>query len=212
MQHKQYRSLDELPGPESMQEVFEGTIPMARELANHGHAMAQYATGEAYFRGLGAPKDSWQAAEWCRKAAEQGHAAAQSALGTIYLKAQGVEGALAQALSWLQKAVQQGDPIALYALGKMYAEGMGVTINHKRAFQLFRRRSKTFRSSICGGSSILGGLGHGNERRASPRVISQRRRTGGIAMSVRIGHMYALGDGVVTDRKEALEWLIKSGT
>ena len=71
MNRTQYPSLEDFPGAENMQEVFEKTLPMQRELANHGHAKAQYGMGEAYFRGWGAPKDSQQAVEWYRKSAEQ---------------------------------------------------------------------------------------------------------------------------------------------
>jgi len=72
MQGKQYFGLGESADSADMQEVFEGAIPMARELAERSHVMSQFSMGEAYLRGWGAPRDIREAARWYRKAAEQG--------------------------------------------------------------------------------------------------------------------------------------------
>jgi len=66
MQGKQYFGLGESAESADMQEVFEGAIPMARELAEHGHVMSQFSMGEAYLRGWGAPRDIKEAARWYR--------------------------------------------------------------------------------------------------------------------------------------------------
>ncbi|MGD0400442.1 MAG: retroviral-like aspartic protease family protein [Syntrophobacteraceae bacterium] len=79
-----------------------------KELAEQGHANAQYELGYMYVMGQGVRQDYDEAVKWFRKAAEQGNAWGQGALGMMYHYGHGVPQDYAEAEKWLRRAAEQG--------------------------------------------------------------------------------------------------------
>lgn len=69
-----------------------------------GDADAQYNLGRLYFDGVGAPRDSKQAARWLWLSAHKGQVEAQALLGSILFSGEGVPRQAARGLMWLTLA------------------------------------------------------------------------------------------------------------
>ena len=91
-----------------------------------GNAEAQFGLATLYFKGMGKPKDRYQAARWFESAANQGHASSQFMLGYIYLHGLGVPQNKRIACDWFEKAAAQGDPNAQFNLASLYFSGEGI--------------------------------------------------------------------------------------
>ena len=79
------------------------------QLAEQGHAKAQFVLGLMYHIGQGVRQDYAEALRWYRQAAEQGYATAQFNLGMMYEKGQGVRQSKIVAKEWFKKACTNGD-------------------------------------------------------------------------------------------------------
>ena len=76
-----------------------------KQMAEQGHAEAQYNLGGMYAEGRSVPQDYGEATKWFRKAAEQGHAEAQYNLGGMYFRGQGVPRDFVLAHMWFNLSV-----------------------------------------------------------------------------------------------------------
>ena len=65
-------------------------IDLIAELAEQGHAQAQFKLGRYYEIGEGVNQDNKKAIIWYTKAAEQGYGKAQNNLGRLYMQGQGI--------------------------------------------------------------------------------------------------------------------------
>jgi len=83
-------------------------IRIFRQLADQGHADAQFSLGSMHDNGRGVPQDYKKAAKWYRKAADQGHADAQFFLGFMYANGWGVTQDYVQAHMWYNLATAGG--------------------------------------------------------------------------------------------------------
>ncbi len=83
-----------------------------RQLADQGHAKAQFNLGYMYNKGQGVPLDYAVAVRWLRKAADQGDAWAQVKLGLVYEEGQGVTQDYVQAHMWYNLSAAKGDNYA----------------------------------------------------------------------------------------------------
>ncbi len=101
--------------------------------AEQGHALAQFALGWMYRKGLGVPQDSRQAARWYRLSAEQGHAQAQYNLGLLYDNGLGVLQDYKEAAKLYRLSAEQGVAQAQFNLAVMYVNGEGVLKDYVRA-------------------------------------------------------------------------------
>lgn len=79
-----------------------------KQLADQGHAKAQFNLGVMYDQGQYVTQDYAQAVSWYRKAAEQGNANAQYNLAFKYKTGQGVIQDDTQAVYWYRKAAEEG--------------------------------------------------------------------------------------------------------
>ncbi|MBI2881977.1 MAG: sel1 repeat family protein [Candidatus Tectomicrobia bacterium] len=77
------------------------------ELAEQGHASAQFNLGVMYYDGQGVPQDYVEAAKWFRKAADQGDAPAQYNLGWMYSNGWGVPLDFILAHMWMNLAASR---------------------------------------------------------------------------------------------------------
>ena len=106
-----------------------------KQLADQGHARAQYSLGNMYYFGEGIPMDSAEGMKWWRKAANQGHARAQFNLGNTYYYGDGVEENIAVAVKWYRRAANLGFARAQVNLGFMYRLGEGVPQDDVQAYK-----------------------------------------------------------------------------
>jgi len=83
-----------------------------RQLAEQGHAKAQFNLGYMYNKSQGVPQDYAVAVRWFRKAADQGDAWAQVKLGLVYEEGQGVTQDYVQARMWFNLSAAKGNYIA----------------------------------------------------------------------------------------------------
>lgn len=100
------------------------------ELAEQGHAGAQFNLGLMYGNGFGVTQDYAEAVNWYTLAAEQGHAGGQFSLGMMYDFGEGVLRDYAAAVKWYELAAKQGFASAQFNLGVMYYSSDGVLQNY----------------------------------------------------------------------------------
>lgn len=82
-------------------------VASLRQKAESGDAKAQFDLAQAYWEGLGVPKDSAQGLEWLQKSANQGYAGAEVTLGIFYQNGVQVPKDPHQAAAWFRKAAKQ---------------------------------------------------------------------------------------------------------
>ena len=79
---------------------------------------------EAYYRGIGMPKNYNQAFRLYSKAASLGNAAALGRLGVCYEKGQGTAKNIAEAMTCYEDTAEKGDVSAMWHLGDFYWNGV----------------------------------------------------------------------------------------
>jgi len=79
---------------------------------------------EAYYRGIGMPRNFNQAFKLYRKAADLGNAAALGRLGICYENGYGTDRDLAAAMTCYEDAADKGDVSAMWHLGDFYWTGV----------------------------------------------------------------------------------------
>lgn len=128
------------------QERYDEALPIVKQLAEDGDAVAQSYLGRMYIKGIGVEEDDMKAVEWFRKAAEQGNAYAQRNLELMYRKIlikPEIRKALNDALNvveeWYLKAAEQGNAVAQTKLGDLYLNGTGVVRDDRKAVEWFRK-------------------------------------------------------------------------
>ncbi|MCX7093126.1 MAG: J domain-containing protein [Methylobacter sp.] len=87
---------------------YEEAFSLYRQLADQGHAKAQFNLGVMYDRGHYVTQDYVQAVSWYVKAAEQGNANAQYNLALKYQMGQGVTQDESKAAYWYRRAAEEG--------------------------------------------------------------------------------------------------------
>ncbi len=87
-------------------------LALCKEAAEAGDADAQAAVADAYFTGVGAPRDRAEARRWYEKAAAQNDPNAMLRLGEMYARGDGGKKDAKQALQLWQAAEKAGDPMA----------------------------------------------------------------------------------------------------
>jgi len=126
---------------QAMEATLAGDYLQARDiwqqLAEDGHARAQFNLGMLYANGYGAPTDPGQAARWYAKAAAAGLPSAQVNLGLLYADGRGVTRDMARAAELFQRAHAAGNPHAAINLGVLHLRGLGVAQDKHRAVTLF---------------------------------------------------------------------------
>ncbi|HIX40560.1 MAG TPA: SEL1-like repeat protein [Candidatus Desulfovibrio intestinigallinarum] len=180
-------------------------LSVLKQLAEQGHADAQFRLGDRYKEGKGVPRDGDMACQWyakavatLKKAAEQGNDDAQYRLGTIYKEGKGVPQDYVRACQWYAKAAaqkheaglnalkqlaEQRDAEAQFRLGDMYKEGKGVPRDDDRARQWYAKAAATFKIAA---------------------------KQGYVDAQLRLGDMYKEGRGVPRDDDRACQWYAKA--
>ena len=113
-----------------------------RDLANDGHAHAQYKLAEMYANGYGMGEDDRVALHWYRQAAEQGVIEAQYQLALMYFLGRTVRQDHAEAAYWYRQLADDGHGPAQYLLAGMYEDGEGVPRDRSLAVFWYRRAAE----------------------------------------------------------------------
>ena len=78
------------------------------QMAEQGHADAQYRLGLCYEKGEGVEQNLQEAVKWYRKSAEQGHTVAQKKMGWCYMLGKGEAQDSEEAVKWYRRAAEWG--------------------------------------------------------------------------------------------------------
>ncbi|MBC8286952.1 MAG: sel1 repeat family protein [Nitrospinae bacterium] len=166
--------------------------------AEQGNSRAQLFTGFAYDYGRGVPEDDQEALKWYQLAEKQGYYQARA---NIVKLEELVEKNVPQALKGLIDDAEKGIAEAQYTLGVMYANGQGVSQNHKEAakwYGLAAAQGYTAKTNIYN-------LAKKNVPQAL-KVLMGDAEKGIVDAQYTLGMMYANGQGVPQDYKEAVKW------
>ena len=128
-----------------------GTYPQAYklllQLAEQGHAEAQFDVGSLLDFGLGVPKDHGESLKWYRKSAQNGSPRALAYLGFAYFTGMGdFPKDRIQAKKLYLQAAEQGHARAQSYLGGMYFSGSGIPQDNVLAYKWWALSSKHFPS------------------------------------------------------------------
>lgn len=184
-----------------------------RKSASQGYAQAQDLMGCLLYRGGILPQDKAEAVKWFRKAAEQGDPYAQSNLGYCYLKGEGVSKDPIEAVRLFRLAAAKGEVKAQRHLGFILEAGEGVPKDYLEAakwfFNLALQKEKDDRYHPE--------VDHPDRPRfsGSDKVPSAsswlKAAEGGDARAqYELGRCHENGEGVASDRGEALKWYRRS--
>jgi len=181
--------------------------------AEQGDAHAQMSLGGMYAEGQGVQQDYKQAVKWWIKVAEQGYARAKFNMGVMYYEGRGVEQDYDEAFKWWRNAAAQGDVRALFLLGAMLFDGHAVERDYKQAFKRYTDALPSLEEMAEMGKnpSRLPTL---EEMRAQGdagyRWFAEAANQGYASAQFRLGLMYAEGQGVQQDYKQAVKWFTKA--
>ena len=120
------KALDYLYGTNNTNIDFQKAANLFRELADSGHAYAQYQLAVMYAKGDGVPQDDLQAVYLYNYAAHQGVSFAQHSLTLCFELGIVVEENFEESLFWYVKAAEQGHSNAKRRLVKIYQNGLDV--------------------------------------------------------------------------------------
>lgn len=118
---------------------YSSAVPMLKELAEEGYAVAQRYLAEAYQYGHGISGSATQAFYWYSQAAAQGEPNAECFLGSCYRNGTGTKVDYTKMLYWYQKSVAQENMYGLINLGYCYHKGIGVEVDLSKARDLYER-------------------------------------------------------------------------
>lgn len=125
--------------------------------ARQGNVAAQYNAAYMYARGLGTPRNYYQAFLWFSRAAEHGDAESQYYLAGMYESGVGVAQDYGRAAEWYRRAAAQGDVNSQLTLGGMYGIGLGVRQSYSEAYGWFRLAAAQGNTDALKGMDILAG-------------------------------------------------------
>lgn len=192
--------------------------------ADNENAMAQFALGECYLKGLGFPKNNEKAFEWFEKSAQKGFKEAEFYLGLMYLDEwKKVDGTLVfpdfiKALEWFEKSAEHGYSKAQYNAGLIYYDGDLVEKDLGKAFQYFLLAAKQgeFLSQVRLCDMYSNGWSLKDGTRISPDPLqlfdwTEKTANNGNPYSLNdLGNLYYKGLGTTKDLNKAFECWIQS--
>jgi hypothetical protein len=121
---------------------YDTALSIWRNLADEGSADAQYALGDAYFKGQGVSRDLNESMKWFERAAKSGNARAMFNIGAAYWEGNGTRQSYAEAVEWWEKSAATGQSEAQYNLGLAYYFGKGVEKDLDHALKWIRQSAK----------------------------------------------------------------------
>ena len=187
-------------------------IDLIAELAEQGHAQAQFKLGRYYEIGEGVNQDYKKAIIWYTKAAEQGYGKAQNNLGCLYVQGQGIPQNYQKAVEWLSKAAEQGLTPTQYRLGCLYIQGVGMEQNYEKAVEWFAKAAEQGHALAQGYLGYCYTIGKGIEQNYEKAVewLTKAAEQGFAQAQYSLGFRYMKGQGVPQSIDNANNWFIKA--
>ncbi|SKB08720.1 TPR repeat [Prosthecobacter debontii] len=136
-------------------------LSCATQVAERGHAKAQYLLGTLHDEGRVVKKDPAAALQWFLKAAALGFRKAQFNAGVHYALGKGAAKDEAEAAWWYRQAAEQGDELAQYNLGVFFSKGRGVAQDAAKAARWYTRAAEQGMPEAARNLSILHFTGRG---------------------------------------------------
>jgi len=193
--------------------------------ANKGDAVGQYRLACFYEEhGYHEKNRPLSALRYFRLAADQGNVGAEYALGEIFSHrrfhfwfSEEVEKNDREAAVWYLRAAQNGYADAQLQLGSMYKDGVGVEKSEREAAVWLRKGVEWYRKAAeLGDPDAQNWLGwmfakgrygvERNEQQAIAWLTKAAEQDDFFA--VKLGEMYAKGDGIQEDKREAISWML----
>ncbi|MDY0331800.1 MAG: trypsin-like peptidase domain-containing protein [Thiomonas sp.] len=189
-----------------------------RLAADQGLAEAQFVLGKAYDFGQNVEKNLLEAEKYYRKAAEQEHVEAQFNLGTMYERGDGTVQNFEESAKWYLKAAENGYAPAQYNLGVYYYEGKGVPKNHEKMLHWWEMAASQGHSDaqewldVIYPKMVEEGINAFKEEnfKWAYSLLGKAAHKGYAEAQVKLGQMYARGDYVAQDDKNAFEWFSRA--
>jgi len=173
---------------------YKKAIKYFRMAAKQGNVQAQFYLGFCYRDGQGVSIDFKESFMWFESAAKQSYAPAQDELGNCYYLGRGILQDYSKAIKLYRLAAEQGSVAAQINLAYCYDGGLGINQDKSEAVKLYRlaaehedHNSKDF--LWCRFDSNEG-IWESFNRLAQ----------------LRMGECYYNGNGVVSDKAEAVKW------
>jgi len=171
-------------------------LKVLKEDAEKGVAKAQYNLGMMYANGWGVPQNDQEAIKWYLLAAEQMYAGAKVNIYTMARKN------VPQALKFLTKDAENGVAEAQISLGTMYANGWGVPQNDREAIRWYLLAAEQM---YAGAKINIYAMAIRNVSEALKILIDDAKNSD-VEAQYSLGMMYANGQGVPQDDREAIKW------
>ena len=189
-----------------------GEMEKLSQMAEKGHAEAQFKLGRAFYAGKGSHRNPEQAALWYEKAAQQGHPEAQRALGAMYESGKGITKQPEKAVYWYEKAAAQGLARAQTNLGILHETGVGVAQNYDTARIWYEK------AAIQGdarGQTYLGriyelGIGVAVDFTQAFYWYEKAATQGYARAQTNLGALYEAGQGTKQNYEQAVAWYAKA--
>lgn len=195
---------------EDGEQVTEQVIGLLQRAAEAGHAEAQYQLANIYAQEL-MEEDSALVLKWYRAAAEQGHAEAQWVLGNYYIEGYRVEKNTDEGLRWFYQAAAQGYTDAYFSLSACYENGVGVEKDPEMAKKWYIKALNIIRKEAENGDAeVQAQLAWYYEPLDFPESLKWYHKAAaqGLASAQCVlGRLYARGEQVERNVKEAEKWL-----
>lgn len=190
---------------------------MAQELrlkaAETGNAHAQW----CYANSLVSKKDHQGAFQWYKKAAEQNDHFAQRDLAYCYKFGRGVKQNYAEALKWFEKAAESKMKSAFCEIGNLYAEGKGVPQDVGKALEYYRKAGEFYAPAGLRIADIYRNGSSGVAKdidkafKLYERIVTRSAQNEAKWIAhIRLGDLYANGEGVEKDYRKALKYYRKA--
>ena len=202
-----------------------------------GSASAMTRVGYMHAHALGVPLDFAEAMRWYRKASHAGDPLAMNNIGYLYQHAQGVDQDFEQAMKWYRGAAREGEPHAMCNIGYLYAHGLGVRADEAQArkwydragrlgygpgwYNLARLTDKASegayplykKAADAGDAHAAFEIARLISRESAALALKWYERAAALdpAVALRLGDLYATGDGIIAhDDRQAVRWYLSA--
>lgn len=159
--------------------------------------------GRCYFYGLGVERDIDTARDVFKVAADKGHAFAQYSYGNLlFAKRQ-----FKEALPYFEKSSRGGCVPAIVRMGDMYRQGLGVTVDEKKAFELWNQAAKMNEPSVYEhlARAYENGWGVKVDEKNALALYTKAWNSGNRRIGPRLADMYLTAKGTPRDPTRAFE-------
>ena len=191
-----------------VEEDFGKAFKWFQKSAKEGNAFGMTLFGDCYRDGEGCEQDLSLAVEWYEKAAALEDDWAMCRLGGLYYEGCGVPENPVLGAEWYRKSAELGNSEAMYYLAECYEYGTGVEENDAEARKWYRKAAD---EGYAPAQRRMGGYSAADEMYTGALRWYEMAAEQGDAESMnRIGVLYARGNGMTQDAKQAAKWFQRS--